>query len=55
MTPREIFLTWCNLVRLGVYFDPILSLKFLKNIVFWIKNKYFSNTLAFLHAMGYYS
>ena len=27
MPPREIFLKWCNLVRFGVYFDQILSLK----------------------------
>ena len=26
--PREIFFKWCNLVRFGVYFDQILSLKF---------------------------
>ena len=25
--PRENFLKWCNLVRFGVYFDQILSLK----------------------------
>ena len=27
MFPRENFLKWCNLVRFGVYFDQILSLK----------------------------
>ena len=25
--PRENFFKWCNLVRFGVYFDQILSLK----------------------------
>ena len=28
--PR-IFFKWCNLVRFGVYFDPILSLKVFKS------------------------
>ena len=32
--PREIFLKWCNLVRFGVYFDHILSLKNFKNYHF---------------------
>ena len=37
--PREIFLKWCNLVRFGVYFDQILSLKNFKNYhFFYIKN-----------------
>ena len=27
MLPRENFLKWCHLVRFGVYFDHILSLK----------------------------
>ena len=31
MPPREIFLKWCNLVRFGVYFDQILSLKNFNN------------------------
>ena len=31
MPPREIFLKWCNLVRSGVYFDQILSLKNFNN------------------------
>ena len=34
--PPRIFLKWCNLVRFGVYFDPILSLKFFKNYHFFI-------------------
>ena len=34
---REIFLKRCNLVRFGVYFDPILSLKFIKNYHFLYK------------------
>ena len=53
--PQENCFKWCNLVRFGVYFNPILSLKFVTNYYFLYKNKYFSNTLAFLHAMGYYS
>ena len=36
--PREIFLEWCNLVRFGVYFDQILSLKNFKNYHFLYKN-----------------
>ena len=32
--PQEIFLKWCNLVRFGVYFDQILSLKNFKNYHF---------------------
>ena len=36
--PREFFLKWCNLVRFGVYFDQILSLKFFKNYHFLYKN-----------------
>ena len=35
--PRENFFKWCNLVRFGVYFDKILSLKFLKNYHFLYK------------------
>ena len=35
---RENFLKWCNLVRFGVYFDQILSLKNLKNYNFLYKN-----------------
>ena len=34
MLPRENFLKWCNLVRFGVYFDQILSLKNFKNYHF---------------------
>ena len=47
---------WCNLVRFGVYFDQILSLKiskiaifYIKNLkiaIFYIKNKYFRYTIA---------
>ena len=37
MPPREIFLKWCNLVRFGVYFDQILSLKISKITIFYIK------------------
>ena len=44
MSPREIFLKWCNLLRFGVHFDSILSLKFFKNYHFYIKNKYFRYT-----------
>ena len=36
--PREIFLKWCNLLRFGVYFDQILSLKNFKNYHFLYKN-----------------
>ena len=36
MLPREIFLKWYNLVRPGVYFDQILSLKNFKNYHFFI-------------------
>ena len=38
MLPRENFLKWCNLVRFGVYFDQILSLKNFKNYHFLNKN-----------------
>ena len=38
MPPRENFLKWCNLVRFGVYFDQILSLKIFKNYHFLYKN-----------------
>ena len=38
MLPREIFLKWCNMVRFGVYFDQILSLKNFKNYHFLYKN-----------------
>ena len=34
MPPRKIFLKWCNLVRFGVYFDQILSLKNFTNYHF---------------------
>ena len=34
MLPREQFLKWFNLVRYGVYFDQILSLKSFKNYHF---------------------
>ena len=37
MPPREIFLKWCNLVRFGVYFDQILSLKISKITIFYKK------------------
>ena len=37
MPPRENFLKWCNLVRFGVYFDQILSLKIFKNYHFLYK------------------
>ena len=37
MPPREIFLKWCNLVRFGVYFDQILSLKNFNNYHFLYK------------------
>ena len=37
MPPREIFLKWCNLVRFGVYFDQILTLKNFKNYHFLYK------------------
>ena len=36
--PRENFLKWCNLVRFGVYFDQILSLKNFNNYHFLYKN-----------------
>ena len=39
--PRIFFLKWCNLVRFGVYFDQILSLKNFKNYHFLYK--YFKN------------
>ena len=38
MASREKFLKWCNLVRFGVYFDQILSLKNFKNCHFLYKN-----------------
>ena len=38
MLPRENFLKWCNLVRFGVYFDKILSLKNFNNYHFLYKN-----------------
>ena len=34
---RENFFKWCNLVRLGVYLDQILSLKNFKITIFYIK------------------
>ena len=37
MPPRKNFLKWCNLVRFGVYFDHILSLKNFKNYHFLYK------------------
>ena len=37
MPPRENFLKWCNLVRFGVYFDQILSLRNFKNYHFLYK------------------
>ena len=37
MPPRENFLKWCNLVRFGVYFDQILTLKNFKNYHFLYK------------------
>ena len=40
-----------KMVRFGEYFDPILSLKLIINIIFYIKNKYFRYTFA----MVYYS
>ena len=44
--PREKFLKWCNLVRFGVYFGHILSLKIFKNYHFLYKK--FKNC-NFLH------
>ena len=38
MPPREIFLKWFNLVRFGVYFHQILSLKISKITIFIKKN-----------------
>ena len=35
--PPRNFLKWCNLVRFGVYFDQILSLKNFKNCHFYIE------------------
>ena len=35
--PLEIFFKWCNLVRFGVYFDQILSLKNIQNYHFLYK------------------
>ena len=37
VSPRNFF-KWCNLVRFGVYFDQILSLKISKITIFYIKN-----------------
>ena len=37
MLPRENFLKWCNLVRVRVYFDQILSLFFFRNCHFLYK------------------
>ena len=37
MPPRENFLKWCHLVRFGVYFDHILSLKNFENYHFLYK------------------
>ena len=37
MSRRENFLKWCNLVRFGVHFDQILSLKNFKNYHFLYK------------------
>ena len=37
MPPRENFFKWCNLVRFGVYFDQILSLKIFLNYHFLYK------------------
>ena len=37
MSPWENYLKWCNLVRFGVYFDPILSLKIFKKYYFLYK------------------
>ena len=37
MPPREKFFKWCNLVRFGVYFDKILSLKIFLNYHFLYK------------------
>ena len=36
--PEKVFLKWCNLVRIGVYLDQILSLNNLKNYYFLYKN-----------------
>ena len=38
MLPREIFVKLGNLVRFGVYFDQILSLKIFQNYHFSYKN-----------------
>ena len=51
MLPGENYLKRCNLVRFRVYFDPILSLFFSKNTIFYIKNKYFRYTFV----MRYFS
>ena len=37
MLSRENFLKWCNLVRFGVYFDQILSLKMSLISIFYIQ------------------
>ena len=36
--PEKFFFKWCNLVRFGVYFDQILSLKIFLNYHFLYKN-----------------
>ena len=36
MPPENFFFKWCNLVRFGVDFDQILSLKFFKKYHFFI-------------------
>ena len=38
MPLREKFFKWCNLVRFGVYFDQILSLKNFQKLPFLYKN-----------------
>ena len=38
MPPEKFFLKWSNLVRFGVYFDQILSLKNFNNYHFLYKN-----------------
>ena len=49
MLPREFFFKWCNLVRFGVYFDQILSLKNFKNYHFLYKNFKNCNFYYFLY------
>ena len=46
--PPRNFFKWCNLVRFGVYFDQILSLKNLKNYHFLYKN--FKNCIFYMKA-----